>query len=679
MLPSRRETLQHLSVRGCKNVSVKYHLVPYLTLFSLQKNVHSLNNNIRLDYLALKSLYAFRCRHHRRRPYLPSSLIRRDSDAEPTHELIKICYDLGIWTDTAWCPTPGGRCQRRKDYYNGRGTLDGRGEVWVIFDRLWRSGNRVGPSENSGASFSQIRGQLWESAESGYDGEPLGAADVQGQGEGKTVPAHLRKSYSAFVEGFKCHDCGRPILERCEQCSVRMHCVGCRKTLCASCAFSRPLPRSRLKDQDNASPEDNREGAFQEKIWWAPGETRSPNLMMQECSNIDDVQPNSSIAPPIKNQWCCLRPMFSGGGGIAFVGHGMSGSCLGQIRAAPLPQNKGWEDAEFTRIRRDEDFPVLAYGRPDAPDYNKREGHDRMLRWLLYGPGNEDSISCSRSLCQECWQLPGWRAQCQACHEPFCFAHDLRGLKMRICGYKDLAVEKHRMKDRFPELAKGLSHRYSDEELLECIKALLALTDSLNPRYTQDLAALTDLPDTNDDDLTSTSNDLTETSKASESICVPSNEAQPLLDEMLGAVSNTTNSESLKPQVPPPWRGCASFMCPEYRSIGDHRPKCTAVAKECSLCGVHVCPACLLKNPPCDCSPCSDLYRCPNCFTDSFCKKEEENEQRRVAELEAEARKMDALRLHELADKTAEEMRDFFALVEAGSDHTAVNENPEID
>lgn len=273
VLPARRETLQHLSVRGCKNVSLKYHVVPYLTLFSLQKNVRTLNNTIHVDYLALKSLYTFRCRHHRRRPYLPASLIRRESDAEPTHELIKICYDLGIWTDTAWCPTPGGRCMRRRDYYTGRGTLDGRGEVWVVFDRLWRSGNRLGRSEDNGANSARHRGQLWEDAESGYEGEPLGASDVQGEGEGKMVPAHLRRSHRIFVDGFKCHECGKTILERCEQCSVRMHCTGCRKILCANCAFSRPLPRMKPNASNSSSSSTaTGERAILEDIWWAPGE-----------------------------------------------------------------------------------------------------------------------------------------------------------------------------------------------------------------------------------------------------------------------------------------------------------------------------------------------------------------------------------------------------------------------
>lgn len=94
----RRETLAHLSVRGCKQVSLKYHIVPTLNIFLLESS----NRCTQRQHLALKSLYVYRCRHHRRRPYTVASLARRDSDAQPTHETIKVCHILGIFTDTGW-------------------------------------------------------------------------------------------------------------------------------------------------------------------------------------------------------------------------------------------------------------------------------------------------------------------------------------------------------------------------------------------------------------------------------------------------------------------------------------------------------------------------------------------------------------------------------------------------
>lgn len=664
ILPARRETLQHLSVRGCKNVSLKYHILPYLTLFSLQKDDGHLNKASHVDHLALTSLYTFRCRHHRRRPYLPASLIRRDSDSEPTHELIKVCHSLGIWSDTAWCPTPGGRCLRRKDYYTGRGSLDGSGEVWVIFDRLWRSGNRLGLVENNGASAPFLKGQLWASSENGYEGEPLGVSEVAGQGEGKTLPAHLRRSHRMFVENFICHDCRDIIPERCEQCSVTMHCVGCRKTLCASCAFSRRLPC--FKDD---STKDVYKPVIRENFWWAPGQIRNPNLMMQELSVDEEIasdQPSSSITPAIRMYWCCLKPLFSGGGGITFVGPGMSGPSAGQIRAAPLPSGRGWEDAEFSQLRLNNDLPTGAVGRLDTHDFNLKEGHDWMLQWLLYGPNSQDSLVCLRSLCQECWQTPGWRAQCQVCHEPCCFAHDLRGLKMRVCGY-DLTDEKRLMKARFPELPKVPFLGDSEIKFHDCIRKFLSLTDALDAKHLQELAALISLPQTDDGDLMAASVDLSTSSDQPETADSAHDQEELLLAGTLSSSPRPTILETPKCISPIPWRGCASFMCQGNRSINDHRPKCTAVTKRCTACGVHVCQDCLLVNPACDCSVCRDAYRCPNCFRNQpqdLCKKAEEDERKRQEELEAARRTELAQEMAKLADERTENARDFLALFE---------------
>jgi hypothetical protein len=659
VLPARRETLEHLSVRGCKNVSLKYHVLPYLTLFSLQKEALNATGAVSTDYLALKSLYTFRCRHHRRRPYLHASLMRRDSDAEPTHELIKVCYKLGIWIDSAWCPTPGGRCLRRKGYYTGRGSLDGRGEVWVIYDRLWRSGNRLGHAETGGANPTHSRGTIWESAELGHEGEPLGVAKVSGQGEGKAMPAHLRRSHKIFVDGFKCFHCGDEIPERCEQCSVRMHCVACRKTLCANCAFSRPLPRPKKKDSDMASMKADGYISSQETFWWALGETRSPNLMMQESSSDGDVglnQPDSSITPSIKTHWCCLTPVFSAGGGITFVSNSVSRSCTSQIRAVPLPRGRGWEDAEFARIRQAKNPPTAAYGAPEPPGCPPREAHDRMLQWLLYDPDNPDGILCPRSLCEECWLTPGWRSHCQACQEPICFAHDLRGLRIRICGYRDLSLEKTVMQARSSELLDIAEVRNSEPETTDYSRGLPSPMQLYDPDQQQVIASLIALPDTSDDDLIGAPEALARNGKPPEVAGLPPHITHDLLTGGLGSASTSQTSEPVLPDPAPTWRGCASFLCPEYRISGDDRPGCTAVAKTCLVCGVHVCPSCLLIYPPCDCSGCKEIFRCANCYRGApagVCKQAEEQRRRELV-----------LQQEKLADQRAEEARDFFSLIE---------------
>lgn len=658
VLPARRETLEHLSVRGCKNVSLKYHILPYLTLFSLQKDALNVRGRPRTDYLALKSLYTFRCRHHRRRPYLPVSLLRRDSDAEPTHELVKICHKLGIWTDTAWCPTPGGRCSRRKEYHAGRGFLDDRREVWVIFDRLWRSGNRFGHTDSSRTSPVHLKGLVWESAELGHDGEPLGVAEASGRTEGKTIPAHLRRSHKIFVEGHVCFDCGDQIPERCEQCSIRMHCVACRKTLCANCAFSRPLPRPRKPDLNMTSLKMDELGrSSPETLWWAPWETRSPNLMIQESST-DGAgaisQPDSSITPSIKTRWCCLKPSFSQGGGITFVGPRLSEGCAGQIRAVPLPSGRGWEDAEFACIRRDEDLATTAVDGPEASGYTLRAAQDRLFRWLFDKPSKHEDIICPRSLCEECWQTPGWRDHCHACHEPFCFAHDLCGLRMRICGYRDLSAEKRVIQERSSELL-GIGKRLNIvDEVNVYIKRLQWSTLIDGAQYDQFFASLIALPEICDDDLTSVAEAVARSSKTPEDASLPPDTAHGLPNNN-GLDYCSQTADPVLPDYVPPWRGCTSFLCP-YRVVGDHRPKCTAVTKLCIVCGVHVCPDCLLTHPPCECSGCRDVYRCPNCYHRApagFCKKIEDQTRRELA-----------LQLEKLADQRVEEARDFFTLVE---------------
>ncbi|KAK2812526.1 hypothetical protein FQN49_008357, partial [Arthroderma sp. PD_2] len=218
VLSARRDTLEHISVRGCKNVSLKYHIIPYLTMFGLQYDADTtspLGPSAKVKRLAIKSLYTYRCRHHRRRPYLTSSLLRRDSDSEPTHELVNLCHKLGIWTDTAWCTTPAGRCLRRRGYVSMR-VPQGSPEVWVVFDRLWRSKNWIGATADSGEPPKRD-GRLWEHDETGHSGEPLGTTGDQNYGEGKTVPTHLRSSHKRFVDDIKCDACLERVHERCEQ------------------------------------------------------------------------------------------------------------------------------------------------------------------------------------------------------------------------------------------------------------------------------------------------------------------------------------------------------------------------------------------------------------------------------------------------------------------------------
>ena len=676
VLHSRRETLQHLSVRGCKQVSLKYNIVPFLTLFSLQKSASELKNSGPVPGLALRSLYTYRCRHHRRRPYTPASLLRKDSDSVHTHELIKICHQLGIWTDTAWCPTPGGRCLKRKDYSVSRGTPDARTEVWVVHDRLWRSGNRLGPAIHSEAARSRnTRGQLWEEAESGYNGEPLGCEPQKGHGEGKARATHLRQSHRKFIENITCQDCKARIPERCEHCSIRMHCMGCRKTLCENCAFSRPLPPA--KPSRGTDSETDTDGIAREPYWWAPGQMRNPNLLMQEVGPstiaVDNNTPNSTVTPTPRMQWCCLKPMLSNGGSITFVGPGMTGLAINHVHAAPLPPGEGYEDDELSRLRQSDKKPGSTIDFPVLPGCSPRLKHYQILHWLLYGMGSEDQNPCPRSLCQDCWQTPGWRAACQSCKEPFCFAHDLRGLSMRICGYKDLGTEKAFLEENshFKKVLEASEKstvalntarektKCTIREYIGVLSRLPEISQTFKDRY----AHLLDLsPKVESNTLVQNpevllgeaASELKETSYKGEIL--------EMLDLMMSTPVSNSGEEGPENQPNDSWLGCGSFLCPKYRSVGDHRPRCPATAQQCTLCDVHVCPDCLAQHSRCDCAYCKDHYSCPNCVKTlgSLCKKaEEEQEARRKAMIEEEQHAKWERQLKE-ANDMAELARQFF-------------------
>ncbi|KAF6227167.1 hypothetical protein HO133_008609 [Letharia lupina] len=581
--------------------------MPFLTLFSLQKSASEFQNSGPVPGLALRSLYVFRCRHHRHRPYTPASLIRKDSDSVHTHDLIKICYDLGIWTDTAWCPTPGGRCLKRKDYSVGRGTPDARTEVWVVYDRLWRSENRLGPAVYSEeARPRSTRGQLWEDTESGYNGEPLGCEPQQGHGEGKTQTTHLRQSHRKFIENIICQDCKAQIPERCEHCSIRMHCMGCRKTLCENCAFSRHLPPAK-SPRSTISESGTGDETAKEPYWWAPGQMRNPNLMMQEVVPSNSAEnsntPNSTVTPALKMQWCCLKPMFSNGGSITFVGPGMTGSAINHVHTAPLPPGQGYEDAELSRLRQ---------------------------------------------------------------------SHKTSG--MRICGYKDLSTEKSFLEanSNFRKVLEASESstvalntarektKCTIREYLNVLSKLPELSRSFKDKYAHLLdssqrAASDTLVLRPEVLLSEAAGELKETSYEGE------------LLKMLGLIMSTpmsnTDDESTEPQLNNSWLGCGSFLCPKYRSIGDHRPRCTAAAQQCTLCEVHVCPDCLAQYSRCDCAYCKDHYSCPNCVTTlgSLCKKaEEEEEARRKIRIREERHAQWKHQLKE-ANDMAELARDFLA------------------
>lgn len=672
VLEPRVQTLQHLSVRGCKNVSIKYHLVPFLEPY-----VHPGSPWAKTTELALRSLYTYRCRHHRRRPYLPSSLMRRDSDSEPTHQLIEICHQLGIWTDTMWCTTPGGRCFRRKDYYSGR-AAPGTNEVWVPFDRLWRSMNRIGPQDSDNPP-AHSDGRLWEDAESGHDGEPLGTSTGwPHRGEGKDIPAHQRRSHRIFVEDIKCDQCGDAILERCEQCSIRMHCMGCRKTLCASCAFNRPIPRKRRKTnraftnqafgtmnnlgviasssaggqshihQEHAAEEERK---ISNRFWWAPGATRSPNLMSEiasddDASDSDEPGPlhggnplavmNVSTPPKLNMHWCCVEPVFSGGGGIVVLGPGVGGRGGDKIRATPLPKGQQYEDPDFMSFLRS---PELTRELKNATLYEHVMGDQvDIVPYLQQDSLELQASKCPRSLCQDCYRTFRWKIACKACKKPLCKEHDFRGLKIRKCGYRDLHIEREYLRTHTPA---SMPPTFPD----------LHIPAYVPPNQRAEQSSAMEAQDSTDSQLSSspdlrnsgkswlfTSNPIQEENDMSSSIPglrhlagVPPSLPLSSRPRALSASENRSPRSSSPwarqkspndaqqyalgkriaemerarmrlplpgtPRHPVQWRGCGAYFCQQLRPVGDCRQRCSAGMRECGDCGVLVCDVSLVFFP----------------------------------------------------------------------------------
>ncbi|KAJ5095883.1 hypothetical protein NUU61_005239 [Penicillium alfredii] len=663
VLHARRETLEHLSVRGCKNVSLKYHIIPCLTMFGLQYDVDmekNIGSSSPKKRLALKSLYAYRCRHHRRRPYLSASLLRKDSDSEPTHDLVNLCHKLGIWTDTAWCTTPAGRCYRRRGYVSMR-VPQGSPEVWVVFDRLWRSKNWIGPADSKAARPQERDGKLWENGDTGFYGEALGTGEGPDLGEGKMVPTHLRRSHRQFIEHVRCDSCFEDISERCEQCSILMHCVGCRRTLCASCAYERPYLHRTNSSASAANNSSGNTASSANSIWWAPGATLSPSSMQDPVSNpIDDnLLP---AAPPVTNpalkfHWCCTEPIFSGGGGISI---GTPSRDVDQVRAVPLPRGQGWEDLEYTVSEWSKTFPKYAYGDPSSPDYSLETGHLAMMKWLL-GPPNRQVSPCPRNLCQECYESPQWKVHCKSCSKPLCIEHDLRGLRLRICGYRDLAFEKMTIQNR------------SAMDMPPVLRPPFIMRDGYQhqlPYRTQRLFGSNNSSFADDPH----ADGLEETGDSHVSDLA----ARPLPRQHSRSFSAPTSNHSGSsspssvyfdsPIDAPRWQGCQSFFCPQYRAVGDHRQRCPSYLRECKSCAVYVCQECIINNPPCNCSYCEENYLCPNCMKvrarDGTCRRRDEEKARRERKWKKDMQVLEGILELKVANEVAEFAGQFFTSLE---------------
>ena len=735
VLTFRKGTIEHLSIRGCKNVSLKYHIIPYLAVIRLEQNrePNASQGGLRPPNLALKSLYTYRCRHHRRRPYLPASLHRRDSDSEPTHELVELCHNLRIYTDTAWCTTPGGRCFRRRGYVQMR-VPHGTAEVWVVFDRLWRSKNWIGPSTR-GEPFKERDGRSWENREHGFEGEALGIEGSRHYSEGKTLPTHLRHSHREFVDNIKCDSCGEKILERCEQCSVMMHCAGCRKTLCHSCAFDRPFPSDWMVPLPEAGHTKE-----PDKFWWAPGFGVSPCRMSETAPQPQPPQPpqqNQNNATPsypnLKFKWCCWEPLFSGGGGISYGGPQTPTRDHDRMRAVPLPKGRGWEDPDFDTPLLERKQNLACGPLPDLKKAFEKSSQSDLMKWLLGGPETSSVVS-PRNLCQECYDSDVWKMACKSCSRVLCMEHDLRGLRARICGCKPLSVEKAAINQRTEERRKEEARITQDAD------------DDVSPDTpTRSLSPLTATPSSGTecgDPSTPTRTHVVDegsvSSEMSESLMLaqptpirpgPSFTVSDTIQRPVSSCSDRTaqaenddgsrcSTPDFSPDQPSdaqqqenttkpePWTGCLSFFCPSVRPMGDHRVLCGPYIRECISCKTLVCESCLkaesarryeanmrdlttveadyereeARSKGCDCAACGSRFFCPNCRRDreqkGECKFVEEERQRLQERFQKEIERQQQIREREDADRIAEGMCEFWGSLQDLASSASLADSP---
>lgn len=217
-------TLQHLSVRGCRKVSIKHHIVPHfvhqfliepyaISTLPGQAGTGSGGWGVRKErpYRALKSLHAWKARGVRRKPFL---IDRKEADGdEPTRYLTTLAAALNIFVDVGLCSTPKLRCPRRREI-----TRRIREKYCVPFDRRWRETN---------SAVTEL------------------------------VPSLLKRGLG---RGVNCDGCNEVIGERCEACSVAMHCSNCAKTLCYACSWTLPFSSGNSSSGSSTSSGDG-EGA----------------------------------------------------------------------------------------------------------------------------------------------------------------------------------------------------------------------------------------------------------------------------------------------------------------------------------------------------------------------------------------------------------------------------------
>lgn len=256
-----QHTLEHLSVRGCRKVSIKHHIVPH---FVYQTMVEPLKPPPLggTPKRALKSLYVYKARGVRRKPFL---IDRKPVDGdEPSRYLTTLAAQLGIWVDLGLCPTPKLRCPRRREILRR-----GKDKYCVPFDKRWR----VQPNTSSTAAATQAV------LASGIGAQSVPPAEDQ---ISPVMAVGRKHEEQAAGEDLACDNCDAEIPDRCEACVHQMTCSACTKALCHECAYARPVP------QPSAPP--------------------TPPQAAAALGWVNVVMPDDPTQQPALQQWLGLQP-----------------------------------------------------------------------------------------------------------------------------------------------------------------------------------------------------------------------------------------------------------------------------------------------------------------------------------------------------------------------------------
>lgn len=164
--------------------------------FVYQSSIFPLGNHDRSQQKpALKSLYVYKARGVRRKPFL---IDRKPADGdEPSRYLTTLAASLGIWVDLGLCPTPRLRCPRRREILRR-----GKENFCVPFDKRW-----------------------WI-----HDDNETLMSEVEHR--------NRRIREQTYGEAIRtCWNCDATIADRCEACVHQMTCSCCEKPLCHNCAY----------------------------------------------------------------------------------------------------------------------------------------------------------------------------------------------------------------------------------------------------------------------------------------------------------------------------------------------------------------------------------------------------------------------------------------------------------